>query len=244
MDLLVACSSIKNFHMDRNHVDQNKIIEISVGEIISLLNRFKMDYDQKPEMYRLSDEYERRLERFYNHERHCYDLENPEREHLKRLKKKISMTAIEKYKEALDIFTNKKDELFKPVRQEFAKTFADLFAECPKIKSISWTQYTPYFNDGETPEFAAHIDYPDVNSKESLEDTGFLSSKMYRPENYPGIKENLELDWAAFETYLRFIKALQSVPKRLFQDIFGDHVKVTMHSDGCVEVDAYEHDED
>jgi hypothetical protein len=30
---------------------------------------------------------------------------------------------------------------------------AELFEEFPELESFSWTQYTPYFNDGDTCEF-------------------------------------------------------------------------------------------
>lgn len=32
----------------------------------------------------------------------------------------------------------------------------DVFVEHPTIQTISWTQYTPYFNDGEPCEFSVH----------------------------------------------------------------------------------------
>jgi len=32
----------------------------------------------------------------------------------------------------------------------------DVFIEHPTIQTISWTQYTPYFNDGEPCEFSVH----------------------------------------------------------------------------------------
>lgn len=33
---------------------------------------------------------------------------------------------------------------------------ANLFEACPEIESVYWTQYTPYFNDGDSCEFSVH----------------------------------------------------------------------------------------
>jgi hypothetical protein len=34
--------------------------------------------------------------------------------------------------------------------------FKDLFDKYPEIRSVTWTQYTPYFNDGDTCTFSVH----------------------------------------------------------------------------------------
>jgi hypothetical protein len=33
------------------------------------------------------------------------------------------------------------------------------FDACPEVEAVQWTQYTPYFNDGETCEFSVHEKY-------------------------------------------------------------------------------------
>lgn len=33
------------------------------------------------------------------------------------------------------------------------------FDACPEVEAITWTQYTPYFNDGESCEFSVHDKY-------------------------------------------------------------------------------------
>lgn len=47
----------------------------------------------------------------------------------------------------------------------FTEMSAELFAENPELVSFSWTQYTPYFNDGDVCEFSCHGDYPSVSIK-------------------------------------------------------------------------------
>jgi hypothetical protein len=36
------------------------------------------------------------------------------------------------------------------------EAFKELFDAYPEIRSVVWTQYTPYFNDGDTCEFSVH----------------------------------------------------------------------------------------
>jgi hypothetical protein len=47
----------------------------------------------------------------------------------------------------------------------FKEMSAELFEENPELVSFSWTQYTPYFNDGDVCEFSCHGDYPSVSIK-------------------------------------------------------------------------------
>lgn len=48
--------------------------------------------------------------------------------------------------------------------QEKSTGFVELackqfFDACPEVEAVTWTQYTPYFNDGETCEFSVHDKY-------------------------------------------------------------------------------------
>ena len=70
---------------------------------------------------------------------------------------------LEKIKAELAAFEEKRKALVAELQQEFPIMFKDIFATSPKLKSYSWTQYTPYFNDGDTCEFSAHVDDGDVN---------------------------------------------------------------------------------
>lgn len=44
-----------------------------------------------------------------------------------------------------------------------------IFQHYPFLGSVHWTQYTPYFNDGEPCVFSAHF-YPGINSLKDIED--------------------------------------------------------------------------
>ena len=56
----------------------------------------------------------------------------------------------------------------------FLSSFKNLFEETPKLKSFAWSQYTPYFNDGETCEFSANVDYIQMNG-EPVDESEWIS---------------------------------------------------------------------
>jgi hypothetical protein len=66
------------------------------------------------------------------------------------------MNTLEKIKAELAAFEEKKKSFVAELQKEFPTMFVDLFKQAPKLKSVSWTQYTPYFNDGDTCEFDVH----------------------------------------------------------------------------------------
>lgn len=65
---------------------------------------------------------------------------------------------------ALDELRKKRDDINKQLQEQaktlFLESAKSVFENHPDLKSFSWTQYTPYFNDGDTCEFSAHTDDP------------------------------------------------------------------------------------
>ena len=61
----------------------------------------------------------------------------------------LQNAAIKEYESVKLAFQAKMKAEFEPIFQEFFKAF-------PEIKMIAWTQYTPYFNDGDTCEFGVN----------------------------------------------------------------------------------------
>jgi hypothetical protein len=66
--------------------------------------------------------------------------------------------------------------VYKEGLKEYA---ADLLAKYPKVKGISWTQYTPYFNDGEPCEFGINADYPQILIEADGEEDWHDMDNMY-----------------------------------------------------------------
>jgi hypothetical protein len=112
--------------------------------------------------------------------------------------------------------------------QEFMK-------EHPQVKQIKWTQYTPYFNDGDACEFSVNcIGF--YFEGDDIEEPDY-DFELYRYDNF----EKKEV--CSFETFRAckdLEKELQEASAEL-ETIFGDHVEVTVKADG-VEVEEYDHD--
>lgn len=130
----------------------------------------------------------------------------------------------------------------------FTAVAKKVFDKHPILESFSWTQYTPYFNDGDECVFSANIDYLSINDEE------FGSGKMeeinteygeYDPatRSYPNKKETPNPDFnknllLAGEDAKEF---LSNIDDSVLRDMFGDHVEVKVTRDGT-EVEEYEHD--
>jgi predicted translin family RNA/ssDNA-binding protein len=63
-----------------------------------------------------------------------------------------------------------KDRLVKDSRELFKVSCKEIFENNPGFKSFSWTQYTPYFNDGDSCEFSAHTDYVYIDDEDEESD--------------------------------------------------------------------------
>ena len=100
----------------------------------------------------------------------------------------IKATALKQYK-----------ELF----QEASKCLFDSF---PELESFRWTQYTPYFNDGDECVFRAHTGYPYLNGSE---------------DEYGWGKNKTPMGEAVREF-------LASFPAETLKEMFGDHCEITV----------------
>lgn len=122
---------------------------------------------------------------------------------------------------------------------------ASLFEEFPNIVRFAWTQYTPYFNDGDECVFRCHHDTPYVvfagNEEEDDEECEFSEynysdwddvARKYVP------KTQLTEEEKAGKAVIDMLAPFEDSD---FKQIFGDHVKVIITREG-VEVEEYSHD--
>ena len=119
----------------------------------------------------------------------------------------------------------KKMKILREEMKESAKTFfqdasKDLFATHPELEQFSWTQYTPYFNDGDECVFGVNSDKPDINRE-----TGWDMSD----------------ERALYETQQSVGKLLQTFGNDDMKAMFGDHCRVTVTRTG-IDVEQYKHD--
>lgn len=140
---------------------------------------------------------------------------------------------IESFNEEKQKFQSKIQEAFKEELKQLV--FPD------KIKSIGWTQYTPYFNDGDSCEFSVNADYLYIN-EEHEEDIDFISESSYEVVNgqYKSVPNpNYDEECANFAE--KFGQIIDQVPCEVMLDMFGDHV-IVHYSGGKFKVNDYSHD--
>lgn len=142
--------------------------------------------------------------------------------------------------DALQAEINEFREEFKKKGQKLLnKTFKDVFNRVPNLMAVKWTQYTPYFNDGEECTFRiGDVYFKLEDSKEDSGDyeDGFEStwSLDRRTENKVK-KEDIEAMSELEE--LIGAEAMEDVLRALFDD----HVEVT-YTDGEFTADEYDHE--
>jgi hypothetical protein len=117
---------------------------------------------------------------------------------------------------------------------------------------ISWTQYTPHFNDGEPCEFTVHeFSFNDVTALHNNDDRFYDGIYGFWWSGKPYEKpENSKLSDQEFEFISKdcneFKKVLESIEDGIFLAAFGDGVSVDVYLDDKGEVtyniEEYEHD--
>lgn len=130
----------------------------------------------------------------------------------------------------------------------------DLFEKCPEIEAVKWTQYTPYFNDGDKCVFNVHdpeflISIPIEESKVEV------ASENEEEDEYDAYEEDWKSPWD-FEyenknkkgkyskELIAAIKEFSEIHGQMtdvFQICFGDHVQVVCNKKK-IKVEEYSHD--
>ena len=132
---------------------------------------------------------------------------------------------LNKIKAELDIFAAKKRELVEELRKQFPALFAEVFNKSKCIESIGWTQYTPYFNDGEECVFSANTDWLNVNGED-----------YYDRDDIEGWDESEEAIIKEIKTLLG------NIPEDFLKELFGDHAQIIIKKSGEIVVTEYDHD--
>ena len=138
-------------------------------------------------------------------------------------------TAQEKYAEMQEKIKKMQEEMQEKVKSLFNEIVTEFFAANPKIKSFSWTQYTPYFNDGEECVFGVNSYDPTMIF---VEESGLIDTEKWEIAE-EGEARDLQ------KATQKFIDGFRDED---LKTIFGDHVEVTVNNDGTAEVEEYSHD--
>jgi hypothetical protein len=145
--------------------------------------------------------------------------------------------------------TNELETVFKTAVMELFDKHAGY------LHSISWVQYTPYFNDGDTCHFNAHLpptvngfgDYEDEDAQEAVLTAEEIAARnewqgtateRWMPQWY-GVSEERRTQFEAAEKAVH--ELFEQFDSDDFETMFGDHAKITITQEG-IDVDSYEHD--
>ena len=109
-------------------------------------------------------------------------------------------------------------QLQKTGEQFLIEHFKNIFEKYPQLDRVSWTQYTPYFNDGEECTFSSHHEWAEIEG-EGLE---------YGKPEYEGIKKEIRTFLSQFDD-------------ELLKNLFGDHVQIIVSKEG-ISVEEYDHE--
>ena len=135
------------------------------------------------------------------------------------------MALVEDYKKSKAEFSDKAQEAMRTA-------FKDFFDVNPNIEMIAWTQYTPFFNDGDPCVFRVRDMYfslvgEEIDLGRHLDDSGMHS------------EYDDKVDEA--KTFKKFVQEIGIIPDEIFLDAFGDHVRVAATRKGF-DTEEYDHD--
>lgn len=124
--------------------------------------------------------------------------------------------------------------------------FDQFFELTPEVETVRWSQYTPYFSDGDENIFSVH-DYLYTTAIDEAEgdidwwdDGGIFDASTYRDVS-PQIENYSEERIAQIRENLEILKELFSLPDQVFKDAFDDHARITVTRSGF-NVEECDHD--
>lgn len=143
-----------------------------------------------------------------------------------------------------------KSEIFQLSSGIFEEFYQYIFEKYPTLDSFGWTQYTPYFNDGETCVFYANTDYITVNG-EYFEDAEWSHKvKVFDWGTYDRVsktyvgrveEDNPDYDAVLSEACGEIVDFLNKFDNDFYLTKFGDHAEITVTRTG-VDISDYDHD--
>ena len=171
-----------------------------------------------------------------------------------------------KISEANERIKELKKQVQKELQAEFNGALTELFDAYPFVTSLSFTAYTPHFNDGDSCEYSVNHEYCDFNGfdedddeqeGENVDILKLSRETIYVEEPNPEYdprgsmwgnpktkwvtKPNPDFNPLYKEAVNAFREALAVVDDANWKDMVGDHVKVTITRNG-IETDEYDHD--
>ena len=134
----------------------------------------------------------------------------------------------------------------------FKEMSAAVFKANPALISFSWSQYTPYWNDGDTCTFSSNAEYPSItfeaaDGKTVKNDEGSGTLVFFDEEDTDVEYEVPEDEYEKYKKQVEKLNVKVSSFLGNFSDddfltMFGDHQLITVKRSGKVETEDYEHE--
>ena len=138
------------------------------------------------------------------------------------------MSVMTKYTEAKKKMKAALEQANAIVKEAFLEASNEVFNKYPNIESFSWTQYTPYFNDGDECTFSAQTEYPQLTFTDGTEiDINYGEGDADA--------EVVAKEIAAVKTFLA------QFDESDYEEMFGDHILVVVSRKGA-KIKGYDHD--
>lgn len=152
------------------------------------------------------------------------------------------MSAKKTYQELLQRMMEIQEEMKTQARAAFQEGVQEFFANNPEVRFFSWTQYTPYFNDGDPCEFSVHRDADAIRvgwQGSVEEEEGYIPSHS-DGKDYWDFEES---EWAEKQPiYEQVSGLLYAISEDDMKSLFGDHVEVVVTPDQMIVEGGYSHD--
>jgi len=157
---------------------------------------------------------------------------------------------LELLKEKQSQISNLKNDVIELSSGIFEEFYKYIFEKYPTLESFGWTQYTPYFNDGDVTIFSANTDYLNINGEYVDESNWSQKTKVIDWGNwnkdtrkYEGRVEedNDDYDPILSEASNEIVDFLGNFDDDFYMRKFGDHAEVMVTRSG-VDISDYDHD--
>lgn len=126
-----------------------------------------------------------------------------------------------------------------------SKAAKALFTKYPELQAIYWTQYTPYFMDGDECVFGINDingyagELPKNDDGDTMDFDELFNEEHHNLGSvYP--KDNTYTHQALVDAFDNFVSEIYSAGE-VMQDALGDHCSVLITRDG-ITIEEYEHD--
>ncbi len=122
-------------------------------------------------------------------------------------------------------------------RQAITEGSREIFDAFPAVESFGWAQYTHYYNDGDPCVFSVSVGTDAI----WINATRYDDAWVYGPnwERVGPVAEMAGVPKAAWEAVAALLGAID---EDAYEEMFGDHVQVTVYRDGHTEAEGYDHD--